>query len=62
MTNVIFFLFFLMKASLTQIVGQLRQLDSPHLEVFVIVKDPPIKAIDPGVAGVGRVVDHRRAA
>ena len=33
-----------------------------YLEVFIIVKDPPVKAIDPGVAGVGRVVDHRGAA
>ena len=33
-----------------------------YLEVFVIVEDPPVQAIDPGVAGVGRVVDHSRAA
>ena len=47
---------------ITQTVGQLWLWVSSHLEVFVIVKDPPIKAIDPGVAGVGRVVDHRGAA
>lgn len=33
-----------------------------YLEVFVIVEDPPVEAIDPGVGGVGRVVDHSRAA
>ena len=33
-----------------------------YLEVFVVVEDPSVEAVDPGVAGVGRVVDHGRAA